>query len=92
MRKVVVVACALALAGCATNTRWMKPGGSVADFEQDKVRCEYEASLATANAPVGYGLGGAIGSGIATGIEKVNLMSLCLRAKGWNLEKVAASD
>ena len=88
-RWVVVVTAALALAGCATNLRWVRAGATEADFEADKLRCQYEAQLATANAPTGYGLGGAAASGIATGIQQVQLATLCMRTKGW--QQVAAN-
>lgn len=80
-------AAGLLLAGCvAANMKWVRPGASVADFEADKLRCQYDAELATANRTAGYGIGGAIASGMATGMKKAELMNLCMRTKGWTLE------
>lgn len=88
MRAMMMVTCALALAGCASNVRWVRPGATAIEFDQDRLRCEYEAELAIANAPVGSGTGAAIASGISTGLKKVELMTLCLQTKGWTRQTV----
>ena len=85
----VYAALALVLAGCATNMRWVKPGATSADFDQDKVRCQYEAQLATANLPTGYGISGAISSGVEQGLRQAELLKLCMQTKGWSLQQVA---
>jgi len=59
------------------------------DFDQDKVRCQYEAQLATANLPTGYGMSGAIASGVEQGIRQAELIKLCMQTKGWSLQQVA---
>ena len=76
-----------ALVACAP-TIWIKSGASSYQFEQDKLRCEYEAELGTPDS--GYvptSMGNAIGSGIGEGVgqsfRKIRLQHMCLAAKGW---------
>ena len=90
MKKAVTGALCLALAGCATApVRWTKPGATVTDFDQAKAECQYEAVKSTASMPTGYGLGGAIASGIEEGTRQGEVAVLCMRAKGWAREQVA---
>jgi len=93
LRFAAAVVCILTLAGCANNVRWVRPGATAADFEADKLRCEYDARLATANSATAptYGMGNAIGQGISLGIEQANLMTLCMQTKGWTRQTVSAS-
>lgn len=73
---------AFALAGCS-HVVWEKPGATQADFELDRARCEYEATLGTPSTPV-YSVGGAIGAGIAEGMRQNQLGTLCMRARGYS--------
>lgn len=86
MRATMIALTCFALAGCASQ-RWVKPGASAADFEQDKVACQYEASKATGNMSTG---GDPIAAGIDQGFRQNEIATLCLRTKGWNLERAAA--
>lgn len=83
MQKMMVVALASVLAGCA-SAQWVKPGATAADFASDKAQCEYQANLATPGTPY-YDQGSAIASGISDGIRLAQLQRLCLQARGWAL-------
>jgi hypothetical protein len=90
MRIITVIAIALFTTGC-TRT-YVKPGATVYDFERDKAQCEYEAAAATANFSnpqqtysLGQAAGAGFGSGLAEGMKKIELMDLCLKARGWTL-------
>lgn len=77
MRKVMLgMALATTLCGCTSNARWVRPGGTVADFERDRAICEFEAAKATASV-----------TGVAGGLEMANVRQLCLRARGWSLQQ-----
>ena len=74
---------ALMLAGCQTaGPRWDKPGATAVDFEKDKLECEYDATKATA-AGGDFGMRTAVGAGFAEGFKKLELMTLCMKTKGW---------
>lgn len=77
----------LMLGGCATAVpRWVKVGATTADFETDKLLCEFEAKKATASGG-DFGMRTEIGAGIAEAFKQVELMSLCLRTKGWEQQR-----
>ena len=89
MNKPMAFLLALALAGCATNMRWVKAGATPADFDQDKTTCLYEAKKATGS--IGYagpGMGNAIAQGIEQGMRENEIGTLCMKTKGWNLEHI----
>lgn len=92
LRFVTVMACALALAGCGAGgqMRWVKPGATAADFDQDKMACEYEAAKATASGG-NFGMQTSIGAGIAEGMKRQELGIMCLRSKGYTQQVQAAA-
>jgi hypothetical protein len=78
------MALALLCGGCA-RTVWDKPGATAADFERDKLECEYEANKATASlGSSGRGLGNAIGDGIDQGLRNAELATQCMRVRGYS--------
>jgi hypothetical protein len=79
------VSCLLLL-GCA-QTLWTKSGATVADFEKAKAVCDYQSEIGTPNEHIGYGLSGAVASGISEGIRKGTLMQKCMVADGWQSEQ-----
>jgi hypothetical protein len=86
VRVFVVLAVGLAVGGCqSTNMQWVKAGATHADFERDKLQCEYEAKAATPGRYSGRGLGNAIADGIADGMRLNELGTLCMRTKGYTL-------
>lgn len=83
MRFVIAIPVVIVLAGCQTAApRWDKPGATAADFERDKLACEYDATKATASGG-NFGMSTAVGAGLAEGFKKVELMTLCMKTKGW---------
>ncbi len=95
VRIVATLGAALLLAGCqTTNVRWVRPGATAADFEADKMRCEYDARLALAPATAAptYGMGNAIAQGMSLGIERINLMTMCMQTKGWTRQTVSSNE
>ncbi len=84
------------LAGCAAqNMVWVRPGTSAAQFDADRLRCEYEAEFATGSYNPGAGMppprtvGDAIGQGIASGFamgtRQAGIAASCMRARGYVL-------
>lgn len=79
-----------ALCACAPPT-FVRPNTTMAEFDADISRCQYEATSSTATYGSGQNtartLGGAIGQGIGIGlgraIETNNLVALCMRARGY---------
>lgn len=65
----------------ACETKFIKDGGTIAEFEQDKAQCVYEAKAATPN-PSGY-YRTIIGSSLDMALRQLELIKLCLKAKGW---------
>lgn len=76
----VVLLCG-ALAGCAGQVKWTKPGATQADFDADKSFCEYEA--------IKYGGGhdnsyrSAFGSSLDLALRRKEIAQACMRQKGW---------
>jgi hypothetical protein len=87
-RMAVIVAMCLILSGCATG-QWMKTDEQPGDWERDVKLCEYEVELGMQQVQTGnyYGMGAAIGTGLAAGLgnaaRKNKLMGLCMETKGW---------
>jgi hypothetical protein len=71
MKRAFVMSILLALAGCAGA--WSRPGASDADLTKDQAECDFEAKKATGNNP----------DAIAAGWNEGQLMTACLKAKGW---------
>lgn len=92
LRFAAVISCALTMAGCAGGgqMRWVKPGATSLDFDQDKTACEYEAAKATASGG-NFGMQSAIGAGIAEGMKRNELGTICMRTKGWSQQMQAAA-
>jgi hypothetical protein len=63
----LVLACAAALSGCASEGLWAKVGATPADFDRDKIRCGVQAGYESA----------------ARGMTKDELQRMCLRERGW---------
>lgn len=89
----IAVVVAAALAGCASNMQWNKPGITQASLDQDLAQCRYEAASSTS----GYGTsetrrgasraaGQGIGEGLAQADRERDLIMLCLKARGYQLE------
>lgn len=98
MKQVLLIAAsAIALAACTqTQASWLRidgKAGTALELEQARLICEPRAeaaaTAATASSPTGYGIGGAIGSGIADGINKANVrrntLSSCMAERGFRL-------
>lgn len=69
MKRMLMALALVTLAGCVP-TRWTKPGGDSAQFEQDKAQCIYEADLHTQGAD-------------DNPLAPLQLVPECLRAKGY---------
>jgi len=94
--KVLSVIFLFLLGGCGSPPVWVKPGATQADFEQDVARCRYEAAAATASystGPTARGLSGAMaqgfGEGLTSGMRQIELVKLCLEAKGYSQQVVS---
>ena len=59
----------LTLSLTACSTHFTKPGGTTADFEQDKAQCDYQVS--------------AVSIPSMSLVTHYDLMHKCLRARGW---------
>lgn len=82
MKEILIAAATLSLAACAVpQTNWSKPGASAADFEQDKLQCDYEATSATQRTDYSYGT--LVGQELDRANRKLTLMQKCLAARGW---------
>lgn len=96
VRTTKMILVALALTACAPRFMWVRPSTTQADFDQDVARCQYEAASATAtygsSSPTARTTGGAIGQGIGAGIgaamKENELVTLCMRAKGYAQQPV----
>lgn len=68
MKKIAMLAGAVAIAGCATpEYRWEKPGGTADEFHRDRGQC----LQAMSSVP------------LATTNDKMMIYSSCLQGKGW---------
>jgi hypothetical protein len=87
MRVARIAIICLGVGGC-TQATWFKPGASLSDFETEKAACEYEAAKATASSGgVGFGMSAAIGAGIDEGLKRAEVQNLCMRSRGWSLQR-----
>lgn len=82
MRAIAIILACVGLAACA-QARWMKPGATTADFDQDKVACQYEAAKATGNMSTNDN---PVAAGIGEAVRQNDITMLCLRTKGWTRE------
>ena len=73
----------LLIGGCAP-TLYTRPGSSVADFDAQKARCDYETSAATQQ--VDYGYRTTLGQAFDQALRQHALMKKCLVANGWREE------
>lgn len=71
MRRAFVLPILLTLAGCAGA--WSRPGGTDSDLAKDQAICEFEAKKATGNNS----------DAIAAGWNEGQLITACLKTKGW---------
>jgi len=93
MRKLWWAALALPLAACVTDdVRWVRAGATSADFDTDKARCQYEATLGTPGSYYGRGMGNAMAAGISDGLRMAELQTLCMQARGWQRTVVTAGS
>lgn len=78
MKKLILLATVLTLAGCAGNKVWMKPGGTVQDFERDKWDCQAQASQ----------MASAMGdpNNPFNALLVKDFTQDCLRTRGWELQ------
>ena len=75
MKKLILLATVLTLAGCAGNKVWVKPGGTQQSFQQDKWECQSQAGQTSA------GMGE---FGNAWLVKDLTME--CLRMRGWELQ------
>ena len=80
---------AVTLAGCQNKIVWDKSGATAVDFDKAKLECEYEAAKATASGG-NFGMSSAVGAGIAEGMKRQELGTMCLRSKGWTSRQVTS--
>ena len=73
MRKALLATCSLVLVGCAQPGKWYHPTANQAQFEQDRLRCNYDAEKAVVN----------IQSGFRAGYELARLRSMCMESHGY---------
>lgn len=94
IRMVVPALALLALTGC-NKTVWVRPGSTAADFENDKMQCQYQAELATAGIGLGGGyqpsmsaaVGSGVGAGIVAAMQQADLTRKCMVVKGWTPQR-----
>lgn len=87
----VLVTLVLALSACAQQqTVWNHAHGSAAQFERDKLQCEYESAQGTASYSQGATArtnSGAFAQGVSEGLtiaaRRNELGMLCMRARGY---------
>lgn len=75
MKKLILLATILTLAGCSMNKVYVKPGASSQDFERDKWECQAQA--------------GQISGGTGAYADPFLVRSLtmqCLEVRGWTLQ------
>jgi hypothetical protein len=85
-----IILLVLVLSACAKPTNFSKPGATQEQFTADKVRCTYEAKLATANyrsSTPTYNSSQGAGVGVAEAIgqarAEAGLAVECMKAKGY---------
>ncbi len=66
----------LVVSGCAAP-KWVKYGATEADAIQEKARCKYEASAATASIQ---------GNPVGAGMQSALLEHQCMEAKGYRIQ------
>jgi hypothetical protein len=71
--------------GCASGGTYYKRGGTEESFNKDSLECQMYANQVGYSAAAGYG--GGIGAGIAQGMAARDSYQLCMKSKGWILEK-----
>jgi hypothetical protein len=71
--KTLIVAAALLLSSCVTETHWTKPGASQAMLATDTAQCKYETDRVTAT----------MENAVHAGIEDSLLNKSCMQARGW---------
>jgi hypothetical protein len=89
-RFLVVIACALPLAGCARYQWVANDPAAAANIDQAKLACEYESKVATPDTSSGRGLGNAVGDGVSQGLRMAELQNMCMQLKGYHKEKMAS--
>ena len=70
----IAVALALALAGCAQPSTWVKSGASAQDYATDSYECEKDARQS------GY-----FGTGLVGAVNMSQFAQRCMIAHGWQL-------
>lgn len=83
MRLLVTLAAALAMSGCAGVQRqavWSKQGEQPGDRERAVAECDFEAIK---HAGSGDPRMSAIGQGIEIGLQRNQIFTACMKAKGW---------
>ena len=75
-RLVPLAVCVFFLVSCGPSWRWVKPGGTEAEFSQDRKQCSFEADKAT----------GSISNLDDWVIRGARVFTSCMEAKGY--EKV----
>ena len=90
LHTLAILAAAATLAACATRPPlWYMPGETKteAEFQQDALRCTYEAAAATAN--VGTNMFGAVtmAASLDRELRKRELARMCMFAKGYRIRQ-----
>ena len=76
MKKLILLATVLILAGCAGQRVWTKPGGTPEKFQQDKWECQAQAGQ----------ISGGTGEYANPWLVK-DLTMDCLRMRGWQANR-----
>lgn len=76
MKKLILLATVLVLAGCAGQRVWTKPGATAQDFERDKWECQAQAGQTSA------GMGDLGNAWLVK-----DLTMDCLRMRGWQANR-----
>jgi uncharacterized protein YceK len=79
MKKLILLATVLILAGCASQRVWTKPGATAQDFERDKWDCQAQASQ----------MAGSMGDpgNPFNALMVKDLTMDCLRMRGWQANR-----
>lgn len=86
MRRLMAIACAISIlvgSGCASRNVWVRDNTDGAQAQKDFNECKYDSNKSSF---VPYGDGRSpISAGFQEGFQGANLMSQCMRAKGYYL-------
>lgn len=84
MNMIMLLIIVAAMVACAPQCKYTRPGGTQMEWEQDVLRCQYEAELAV-NAPSGQ-YSDIFVSSLEMALRQSELIKKCLQVKGWKCE------